>query len=136
MSTPDLAARYGRSQAKAPKPRSFWYGLTALGLLLALAFVLWIQQDQSRNPVGRDVGFTLTSSDEVSITFEVSKRPEDTAICILKALNTAGAPVGWKEVAIGPYTDPQGTGISVQSTQLRVLGPATTVTVDSCQLAS
>ncbi|WP_421083574.1 DUF4307 domain-containing protein [Rothia nasimurium] len=128
----DLQARYGTGNKARTVPPRFWYALTLLAVLIGVAFVGWVQLDRADRPVGRDVGFELTSQDEASITFEVAKQPQDTAVCAVKALNTAGAPVGWKEVAIGPYTDTQGNGVSVQSTTLRLLGEATTVTVDSC----
>lgn len=132
MTAPDLSARYGTPRQRTTLPQWFWYGLTLVAVLVGIAFVVWVQSDSSDDPTGRDVGFTLTSADEVSVTFEVSKRAEDTAVCAVKALNTAGAPVGWKEVAIGPYADDNGNGISVQTVQFRVLGEATTATVDSC----
>lgn len=133
MASSKLQDRYGRAHRQGkPLSKGFWYAVSLLGVLIGGAFVLWVQLEANSQPTARDVGFNLISSDEVKLTFEVSKRPEDTAICAVKALNTAGAPVGWKEVAIGPYTDQGGHGISVQTVQLRVLGEATTVTVDSC----
>ncbi|ORC15411.1 MULTISPECIES: DUF4307 domain-containing protein [Rothia] len=132
MTDTHLSTRYGAKPQRRPLPQYFWYVLTACAVLAGVAFVFWVQSADSDQPSGRDVGFELTSSDEVQLTFEVSKRAEDTAICAIKALNTAGAPVGWKEVAIGPYADDQGNGISVQTVHLRVLGEATTVTVDTC----
>ncbi|MGV3102446.1 DUF4307 domain-containing protein [Rothia sp. 32237D007AR] len=132
MTAPDLSARYGTARQRPALPQWFWYALALVAVLAGGAFIFWVQAGSSEQPTGRDVGFTLTSADEVSVTFEVSKGAHDTAVCAVKALNTAGAPVGWKEVAIGPYTDEKGNGISVQTAQLRVLGEATTVTVDSC----
>lgn len=134
--TTHLSDRYGSKPARRPLPRAFWYGLAVLGTVLGILFALWVQSADSRKPTGRDVGFSLTSKDEVSVTFEVAKHPDDTAICALKALNSAAAPVGWTEVAIGPYRDAQGNGISVQTVTLRTLSEATTVTVDSCWLAN
>lgn len=132
MTAPTLSKRYGqRTQRKKMAP-AFWYTLAALGVALGVAFVLWVQTSSQDKPTARDVGFTLTSVNEVDVTFEVSKNPEDTAVCALKALNPSAAPVGWKEVAIGPYADENGNGISVQTVALRTLGEAHTVTVDSC----
>lgn len=135
MSSSSLDDRYGRSQQRPPRSKTFWRVFTALAISLALAFTFWIQSDQGTAPRGRDVGFVLTSPDEARISFEISKDPQATAICALKALSSSGAIVGWKEVALGPYTNEQGLGISVQTTDLRLLGEATTVTVDSCWLA-
>lgn len=132
MAATNLQDRYGTAGQRKPLPKGFWYGLSLIAALIGGAFILWVQINANDQPTARDVGFSLTSSDEVKITFEVSKNPNDTAICAIKALNTAGAPVGWKEIAVGPYADENGNGISVQTAQLRVLGEATTVTVDSC----
>lgn len=132
MTAPTLSHRYGQPTQRRKLPASFWYVLAALGVALGVAFVLWVQVSSQGNPTARDIGFTLTSDNEVDVTFEVSKNPEDTAVCALKALNPSGAPVGWKEVAIGPYADENGNGISVQTVALRTLGEAHTVTVDSC----
>lgn len=132
MAATNLQDRYGTAKQRKPLPKGFWYVLSLIAALVGGAFVLWVQLHANDQPTARDVGFSLTSSDEVKLTFEVSKRPEATAICAVKALNTAGAPVGWKEVAIGPHTDANGNGISVQTVQVRVLGEATTVTVDTC----
>lgn len=128
----DIHARYGTVRQPRPVPKGFWYALTLLAVMVGVAFVGWVQLSRADQPIGRDVGFELTSKDEASITFEVAKNPQDTAVCAVKALNTAGAPVGWKEVSVGPYADEQGNGVSVQSTTLRLLGEATTVTVDTC----
>lgn len=134
--TTNLTDRYGTKPARKALPKNFWYILTALAVAIGIAFVYWVQSADARKPTARDVGFSLTSASEVSVTFELSKHPDDTATCALKALNSSAAPVGWKEVTVGPYTNEQDNGVSVQTVTLRTLSEATTVTVDSCWLTT
>ena len=126
--TNTLDRRYGTVRQKKPLPRWFWYAVAAGACIIGIAFVAWVQIDDSDRPTARDVGYNLISDDEASVTFELSKRPDDTAVCALKALNSARAPVGWKEVTIGPASE----SVSVQEVTLRTLSEATTVTVESC----
>ncbi|WP_346845086.1 DUF4307 domain-containing protein [uncultured Rothia sp.] len=129
-----LDSRYGKGPARAKLPRSFWVTLTVLASLLGIAFVWWAQSHQiSENPEFKDVSHNLTSNDRVSLTFQVVKAPESTAVCTIKALNEASAPVGWSEVMIGPNTADLGdTTVRQQTAEVRVLSEATTVTVDRC----
>lgn len=126
-----LEHRYGAAKEKRTLPRWFWYVVAAVAVIIGTAFVAWAQSDDAAEPTARDVGFELTSEDEASVTFELVKRPEDSATCALKALNQARAPIGWKEVTVGPQEE----SVSIQKVTLRTLSEATTVTVDSCWLA-
>lgn len=128
-----LNDRYGIKQQKKALPQWFWYALAGLALLVSLVFVYWVQSDRASDPTTRDVGYNIISSDEATGTFELIKNPEDSAVCAIKALNSARAPVGWKEVAIGPASDPHAAS-TVHTVTLRTLSEATTVTVDSCWL--
>lgn len=126
-----LENRYGVAKEKRPLPSWFWYAVAAVAVVLGTAFVAWAQSDDAAKPVARDVGFSLTSENEGSVTFELVKRPEDTVVCAVKALNQARAPIGWKEHEVGVLDE----SVSVQTVSLRTLSEATTITVDSCWLA-
>lgn len=131
-----LSQRYGRSNT----PRRYvstrtWVYLALAVTVLAGMFVLWIQVDAASRPSARDTGFTLISANEVTGEFELSKNPQDTAICSVKALNSSRVPVGWVEVEIGPNSPQQGAErVTRHSVNLRVLSAATTVTIESCRL--
>lgn len=133
MSSP-LENRYGSRPQRSARSSRFWVMVATLASMVAIAFMAWVQMgQQSLKPEFKDISHRLTSSDEVQLTFEVVKAPDTTAICAIKALNSNRAPVGWKEVEIGPNTAEQGDTRVIQSTEkVRVLGEATTVTVDDC----
>lgn len=135
MMTTSLESRYGTKAPRWKPSRSFWVILAVIASVLAIVFVGWVQLNQSSaHPQFKDISHELTSSDEVSLTFEVVKDPEATALCTLKALNEASAPVGWKEVTVGPNSAELGDARVRQQTEVvRVLSEATTVTVDRCQ---
>lgn len=123
-----LENRYGVKKEKKSRPRWFWYAVAAVLCAVGIVFVAWVQVDDASHPTARDSGFDLVSNDEAKITFELVKQPEDSATCAVKALNSNRAPVGWKEVTVGPTSEK----VSVQEVTLRTLDEATTVTVDSC----
>ena len=91
-----LAQRYG---AKPVRQRALstrmWVLLAACVTVVAGAFVVWVQIDSQSRPSARDTGFTLISNDEAQGRFELSKNPQDTAVCSLKALNSSRVAVGW-----------------------------------------
>ena len=131
-----LAQRYGAKpvRQRALSPR-LWVRLAACVTVVAGAFVVWVQIDSQSRPSARDTGFTLISNDEAQGRFELSKNPQDTAVCSLKALNSSRVAVGWADVEIGPNSAEQGnTRVTQHSANLRILSEATTVTVDSCRL--
>lgn len=129
-----LDSRYGTANRRQKLPRSFWISLAVIASVIGIAFVGWVQLHQaSSSPDFRDISHNLKSDDEVTLTFEVVKDPESTAICALKALNEASAPVGWTEVTIGPNSPEMGDStVRQQTSTVRVLSTATTVTVDRC----
>lgn len=133
MST-NLESRYGSSRRRAQRPASFWITLAVIASVLSIAFVAWVQSDRSTaKPDFKDVSHELTSSDEVSLTFQVVKDPKATSVCAIKALNSERAPVGWTEVTVGPNNAEQGDStVRQETTKVRVLSEATTVTVDNC----
>lgn len=132
--TSSLESRYGRAASQRKFPRSFWLTVVVIATAIGIAFTWWVQSHRfSASPQFKDISHNLTNNDEVSLTFEVVKAPDATAVCAIKALNEASAPVGWKEVVIGPNTAEQGdTTVRQQTSTVRVLSEATTVTVDHC----
>lgn len=131
MSNNVIADRYGEKRARKPIPALFWMLLTGLVIVLAVAWGVWVQTAQdASNPEFKNTGYDLMSSDEVTVSFEVVKRPETTAVCALKAMNASGAPVGWKEVTIGPRND--GAQVTAQTEHLFITSAAHTAVVDSC----
>ncbi|MFW0108346.1 DUF4307 domain-containing protein [Rothia sp. P7181] len=132
--TTSLDSRYGRKPAQRNIPTWVWVLLAGCATIISMLFAWWVQSDSSAtSPQARDLSHQLTSSDEVSLTFEVLKDPQVKAVCAVKALNSSRAPVGWKEVTIPADTAGESSSrVHVQTVNIRVLSPAVTATVDTC----
>lgn len=131
MSNQILVDRYGQKPARRPLSTRFWVFLSAVLIALAIAFGVWVQRSQSaESPEFKNTGYVLTSTDEVTVSFEVVKAPEATAVCAVQALNTASAPVGWDEVIIGPAEN--GERVTAHTAHLLITSPAHTAVVEAC----
>jgi hypothetical protein len=113
-----LANRYGRSQHTGP---AFWtrWGRWVAGaaLVLAIGFVAWITASATSQTLDwKDVGFEIDSPTRASVTFQVTKDPEDTAECAIQVLSEQYAVVGWRTVVIGPQ-DESGSGLPSDRTK-------------------
>lgn len=127
-----LDSRYGRQKQRKPLSTRFWVAVAALAAVLAIAFVWWATSSESAAaPEFKDIGHEIISDDEVSLTFQVVKDPEVTAVCAVKALDSNRAPVGWKEVTL-EGSESSDSRVTQLTENIKVLGPATAVTVDSC----
>jgi hypothetical protein len=113
-----LANRYGRSQRTGPSfwaRRGRWFAVAALAL--AVAFVAWITTSAtSRTLDWKDVGFEISSPTRASVTFQLTKDPEDTVECAIQVLSEQYAVVGWRTVVIGPQ-DESGSGLPSDRTR-------------------
>jgi hypothetical protein len=81
---------------------------TAAGVVLVggLAWVVWAGLAQADRDVRwDDVGFSISGSSAVDVTFDVIKDPDTTAVCRLEALNRQFAVVGVVDVEVGPSPD-------------------------------
>lgn len=106
MPSISLANRYGRPQsAGSPsrKRRGTWIGVIAL--VAAVAVTVWFTVSSYSRPLEwKDVGFTIDSPTQASVTFQLTKDPEDTVQCAIQVLSPEFAVVGWRTVTIGPET--------------------------------
>lgn len=83
----------------------------------------------------KDVGFSLTSGGQVSVDFEVTKDPDESAQCAVQALSENYAVVGWKVVTIGPVGEDDTAaagGTTAHRAQLRTDSPAVSGGVNAC----
>lgn len=151
---PDLAARYGRGRTGTqrpaartgqedpwdeadgvrPRPRLSVGARVAVALALAagVALAAWFTiVDTRREPVTFvDVGFSVTSPEQVEVTFDVSMPPGTEAVCTVTALSRSFAEVGAVDVEVGPV-EARTTRqvVTIATTEL-----ATTGVVDHCDL--
>jgi hypothetical protein len=113
-----LANRYGRSQ-RTGSPFwarwGRWVGVAAL--VLAVGLVAWLTATAtSRTLDWKDVGFSIDSPTRASVTFQLTKDPEDTVECAVQVLSEQYAVVGWRTVVIGPQ-DESGSGLPSDRTR-------------------
>ena len=130
----DISERYGAAR-RGLSPRA-QRGLIVGALLLAFATAVWFTISLN---IGRleyqDVGYTIVSDSRAEVDFEVTKDFEDTAQCMLHALDDSYAIVGARIVTIGPHEGSSEAQRSrYYSAELRTEYRAVTGIVDSCWL--
>jgi hypothetical protein len=133
-----LANRYGRPERTG---HGFWrrWGRWVAGaaLVLAVAFVAWVTVSASARALDwKDVGFEILSPTRATVTFQLTKEPEDTVECAIQVLSEQYAVVGWRTVVIGPE-DSSGSGLPSDRTRyydvaLRTDGLGVNGGVNSC----
>jgi hypothetical protein len=151
---PSLAERYGREKPGArrvdpqhggdepwdedddirPRPKLSVGARIAVAVALAagVAIAAWFTiVDTQRDPVTfTEFGFSVTSAEEVDVTFDVSMPPGTEAVCTVTALSKSYAEVGAVDVEVGPE-EARTTRhtVTIATTEL-----ATTGIVDHCDL--
>ncbi|MBI9114717.1 DUF4307 domain-containing protein [Sanguibacter suaedae] len=124
-----LADRYGAP--RAPRRRT----LVVVGAILlacGVAGAAWLAFGPSDDGVrGKTFGFSVLSSEEVEIRFDVAKPQDATVVCTLDAMNAGYAQVGTKDVTIGPSDAPERR----YTTTIATSEEAVTAVVDSCRIA-
>ncbi|GAA1861291.1 DUF4307 domain-containing protein [Myceligenerans crystallogenes] len=138
MSTDPLAERYGRS-ARGADPsgrRPLTTGArVAIGAALAAGVLVaaWFAwSDAQRNPVEyQEIGFSIESAEQVTVTFDVMMPPGGAAVCTVKALAPNYAEVGSLDVRVAPSD----TGSQRLTAEVRTTSEATTGVVDNCRPA-
>ncbi|ACV09535.1 hypothetical protein Jden_1892 [Jonesia denitrificans DSM 20603] len=117
----------GPSGSLTPRGRAFAIALGVAALLVAIGVAAWYAWG-APTIRGKEVGFSVTSSESITITFDVAKPQDVTVLCVLDALNESYAQVGTKNVLIGPAE------VFEQrfSTDIRTTETAVTAVVTSC----
>lgn len=136
MSTDPLADRYGSPERGSTGPggrppmslgAKFAVGAALTAGVAVAAWFAW--SDAQRNPVEfRDVGFSITSAEETSVTFDVMMPPGTTAVCTVTALSPNYAEVGTLDVEVGA----SGKDTQRVTADIRTTSEATTAVVDHC----
>ncbi|WP_309080430.1 DUF4307 domain-containing protein [Zhihengliuella sp.] len=100
---PSLANRYG-----APKrglaPRTKRWGAVA-ALVVAVGLAGWVAMENSAEVTFKDLAFSIDSTTQATVTFDVQKDPADTAQCSVQVMDETYAVVGWETVRVGPTED-------------------------------
>lgn len=96
----------------------------------------WISTSFSTNNVTfKDVGYSTPDSTQAVIDFQVTKGPDVSVKCAVKALDSKFAVVGWKVVDIGPNSIDAGTDsgrTTAHRVVLRTESQAVSGVVDNC----
>lgn len=113
------AGRYGDDPDE--RSRVPWLVTVVLAALVGAVVVGWIGISALRDPVQwKTIGFSVHGADTVDLTFEVTKDPESTASCRVRALSQSYAEVGVKDVQVGPGARTQRVTVVIPTAELAV----------------
>lgn len=134
-----LAQRYGpshrtisRTTRRGPSAKG-WLLIAAAATALAALFVTWIVVGNSSHPEYKDVGFRVQDAGHAYADFDLTKDPDQTVTCAVRALNEQFAIVGWNEVTISRVAPDELNGrTSTHRVPVRTTNKATTAGVASC----
>lgn len=133
MTTPTLDQRYGKGRSARHLSKRTWWAVTALAVVVCMAFVAWLAYGNSHAPSYKEVSFDDSRADSVTMDFELTKDDDETVTCAVQALNDQHAIVGWKEIIIGKVpADQLSNDTSSHRVNLRTTSQAHTATVESC----
>ncbi|MGG5171960.1 DUF4307 domain-containing protein [Pseudarthrobacter sp. J1738] len=136
-----LANRYG-------SPKRGLAGLTAksrkfiimIAVILGVLFMAWVATSSAVAPVSsKDISYTANDPTQTEVEFQVTKDPQATAQCAIKALDSSFAVVGWKVVELGPNgTDVGSDGgrTTITRVGVRTESPAVSGVVDQCWISN
>ncbi len=108
MTTPEttedaLAARYGRTPAAARRTK---FIAIVSAIAFTIVFVLWLWWGGLLGAPAqfeaRDTGFDVVDDSTVSVSWQFSVEPGTSASCVIQAMNSTFAIVGWKVVELPP----------------------------------
>src|SRR3954451_22651764 len=123
-----LDERYGRRAARPGRRRGL---LTLLGVFVAAgaAWAVWAAVALTRSSLTwQDAGSDVVSPAVVRVTFAVRAAPGTHVVCAVRALDEAGAVVGWLDV---PVVAPE-SGRATSTAMVPTSQPATGGGVSSC----
>ncbi|MCZ9881355.1 DUF4307 domain-containing protein [Arthrobacter sp. B2a2-09] len=132
--TTSLANRYG-SQKRAFGGKTKRNIVIAF-IVLGIGLLAWLTISSSQSSVTfKDIGYSATDATQTVVDFQVTKNPDATAKCAIKAMDSGFAVVGWKVVQIGPNAPKDGADggqTTAQRTILRTESGAVSAVVDNC----
>lgn len=122
-----LEDRYGRGKKRRVDRRFAW--IVGVTLVIAgvafLAFSGWQNANQIK---AQDIVFKKTGEFSGTMKFEVTAPANTPVACVVEALNTSKASVGWSVVEL-PVSDKR---ITTVNAPVRTVGPATAAYAKEC----
>lgn len=83
--------------------------LLLIAAVLAVSWVLWVTIGGNTGVSQKIISYNVVDDTMTTVDLAVTKDPEDTAECALKAMNDAYAVVGWNVITIGPNSKDAGS---------------------------
>ena len=102
---------------------------------LALTWVLWVTVGNNTGVSNKLVSYEVVDSTLSTVDVAVTKDPGATAQCVLKAMNSSYAVVGWNVITIGPNGTNAGADKGRTTTvrgEMRTDSLAVTGVVENC----
>ena len=125
-----VSNRYGTPRRSLSRRAKLALAGGALGVAVVAAGFFALGQNGPQIDT-KDVGFAVADAGHMTVDFQVTKDPEATVQCAVKALNDNYAVVGWKVATIGPAGE-TAAGTTAHRVQLRTESLAVSGGVDSC----
>lgn len=125
--------RYGTPKRRlSKKVRNIWLIVAAV---LSVSWVLWSVTGSNTGINNRLLSYNVVDSTMTTVELTVTKDPDATARCALKAMNSNYAVVGWNVITIDPNATDAGSEngrTTVVRGELRTDSPAVTGVVEDC----
>ncbi len=131
-----LANRYGTPKRSVPKRTQKI--LLIVAAVLSVAWVLWSVIGGNAGVSQKILSYNVVDGTMTTVDLSLTKDPDATAKCALKAMNDAYAVVGWKVITIGPNGTDVGSANGRTTTvrgELRTDSLAVTGVVENCWIA-
>lgn len=131
-----LVNRYGTpKRGLSKKARNIWLIVAAV---LSVSWVLWSVTGSNTGINNRLLGYNVVDSTMTTVELTVTKDPDATARCAVKAMNSQYAVVGWNVLTIGPNgsdVGSEGGRTTVVRGEVRTDSLAVTGVVEECWIA-
>jgi hypothetical protein len=130
-----LDERYGRTRppgARSPLARRrLLVTLGVLALVAALAWAAWAGSGLAaqQRVSSQVIGFSEPTDSAVTLTFQVTKDPEDTVRCDVRAMAEDFTTVGWRTVELGPADE----DVVARQVEIRTQQRAVSAEVMGCE---
>lgn len=109
--------------------------LLVVAAVLSLSWVLWVTLGGNTGVSQKLISYNVIDSTMTTVDVAVTKSPEATAKCAIKAMNSTYAVVGWNVITIGPNSKDAGSEngrTTIVRGEMRTDSLSVTGVVESC----
>ncbi len=122
-----LEDRYGGRKKRRVDRRFAWISGSVL-VVASVGFLVFSGWQNGNQVSAQDIVFTQTGDDSGTMKFQVSAPPNTPVACVVEALNTSKATVGWSVIEL-PISEKRTTTVEVS---LRTTTPPTAAQAKQC----